>query len=129
MAYYEKFWLNMKNYNVHQAKFFVFHIKPTLFIIWYYSKCWNILESEKVRIWRIDIYSYFLTKRSIFEEWTIRLFHILIRKDLDETNFFSKIQVYSARKIFQVLKEVNFSPKFLIFYVSPCPLKTATNWV
>ena len=33
MAYYEKFWLIMKNYNVNQAKFFVFRIKPTLFII------------------------------------------------------------------------------------------------
>ena len=37
MAYYEKFWLIMKNYKVNQAKFFVFRIKPTLFIIWYYS--------------------------------------------------------------------------------------------
>ena len=93
------------------------------------DKCWNILESEKVQILRMDIYSYFLTKRSIFEEWTILIFHIQIRKDLDETNFISKIQVDSARKIFQLLNIVNFSIKFLVFYVSPCSLKTANNWV
>ena len=33
MAYYEKFWLIMKNYNVIQAKFFVFCIKQQ-FLKW-----------------------------------------------------------------------------------------------
>ena len=33
MAYYEKFWLIMKNYNVIQAKFFVFRIKQQFFVI------------------------------------------------------------------------------------------------
>ena len=46
IAYYDKFLLIMKNYNVIQAKFFVFRKKPPFFIIWSFLCCWILVDFE-----------------------------------------------------------------------------------